>query len=129
MNPTRANANKRSVRHVPHRSPAVSVTTETPQITPELFTKFQTLIYKEAGIWLASHKTALLTGRLTRRLRLLDLASMHEYYRLISQPDQQHERAVMIDCITTNETHFFREPRHFEYLAQCVFPRWKEQAK
>src|SRR5206468_6755969 len=92
----------------------VSVSTETSQITPELFAKFQTLIYKEAGIWLASHKTALLTGRLTRRLRLLDLSSMHEYYRLVTQPDQQHERSVMIDCITTNETHFFREPKHFE---------------
>jgi chemotaxis protein methyltransferase CheR len=129
MKATQKRAVARLVGLTAHRSPSAPVTTETPQITPELFTKFQTLIYKEAGIWLASHKTALLTGRLTRRLRLLDLASMHEYYRLISQPDQQHERAVMIDCITTNETHFFREPKHFEYLAQCVFPRWKEQVK
>ena len=34
----------------------------------------------------------------------------------------------MLDCITTNETHFFREPRHFDYLAQQVFPRWKQEA-
>ena len=98
-------------------------------ITPQLFTKFQTLIYKEAGIWLAAHKTALLVGRLSRRLRLLGLRSMLEYYRVVTQPDQQHERALMIDCITTNETHFFREPRHFEFLAQNIFPRWKRQAE
>src|SRR3954468_8345773 len=98
-------------------------------ISPELFTKFQTMIYHEAGIWLATHKTALLTGRLSRRLRLLGLSSMVEYYKLVSQPDQQHERAVMLDCITTNETHFFREPRHFEFLAQSVFPRWNQQAE
>ena len=97
-------------------------------ISPELFTKYQTLIYREVGIWLAAHKTALLTGRLTRRLRLLGFSSMAEYYKLVTQPDQQHERAIMIDCITTNETHFFREPRHFEFLAQSVFPRWQQQA-
>jgi chemotaxis protein methyltransferase CheR len=95
-------------------------------MTPELFTKFQALIYKEAGIWLGPHKSTLLQGRLARRLRLLGLASMFEYYRLVIQTDQQHERAMMIDCITTNETHFFREPRHFEFLAQRVFPRWKK---
>jgi chemotaxis protein methyltransferase CheR len=97
-------------------------------VPPALFAKFQQLIYQEAGIWLADHKQALLTGRLARRLRLLGLSSMQEYFHLLMQPDQLHERAVMIDCITTNETHFFREPRHFEFLENQVFPRWQEEA-
>ncbi|HEV2112890.1 MAG TPA: protein-glutamate O-methyltransferase CheR [Terriglobales bacterium] len=102
---------------------------ETTAISAELFAKYQSLIYGEAGIWLAAHKQALLTGRLARRLRTLCLGSMAEYYTLVTQPDQQHERALMIDCITTNETHFFRESRHFEFLAQHVFPLWKQQAE
>ena len=97
-------------------------------LAPGLFSKFQQLIYREAGIWLATHKHALLTGRLARRLRLLGLKNMQEYYHLVMQPDQQHERAVMIDCITTNETHFFREPRHFDYLERHVFPKWQQEA-
>jgi chemotaxis protein methyltransferase CheR len=97
-------------------------------LAPGVFSKFQQLIYREAGIWLAIHKHALLTGRLARRLRLLGLKDMQEYYQLVTQPDQQHERAVMIDCITTNETHFFREPRHFDYLERQVFPRWQQEA-
>jgi len=97
-------------------------------LAPALFTKFQHLIYRESGIWLAAHKHALLTGRLARRLRLLGLKGMQEYYQLLTQPDQLQERAVMIDCITTNETHFFREPRHFHFLLQHVFPRWHEEA-
>ena len=97
-------------------------------LAPTLFAKFQELIYQEAGIWLASHKHALLTGRLARRLRFLGLSKMQEYYQLVTQPDQLHERAVMIDCITTNETHFFREPRHFDFLSQHVFPRWHQEA-
>ena len=98
-----------------------------PALTPALFTKFQQLIYREAGIWLATHKHALLTGRLARRLRLLGLSNMQDYYQLVTQPDQQHERAVMIDCITTNETHFFREPRHFDFLERHVFPKWQQE--
>jgi chemotaxis protein methyltransferase CheR len=97
-------------------------------LAPALFSKFQHLIYRESGIWLAAHKHALLTGRLARRLRLLGLSSMQEYYQLLIQPDQLHERAVMIDCITTNETHFFREPRHFDFLLQHVFSRWRQEA-
>ena len=93
-----------------------------------LFSKFQQLIYREAGIWLSTHKHALLTGRLARRLRLLGLNNMQQYYQLVIQPDQQHERAVMIDCITTNETHFFREPRHFDFLEREVFPQWQQDA-
>src|SRR5258708_1869489 len=97
-------------------------------LAPMVFSKFQQLIYQEAGIWLATHKHALLTGRLARRLRLFGLKNMQEYYQLVTQPDQQHERAVMIDCITTNETHFFRESRHFDYLERQVFPKWKQEA-
>jgi len=97
-------------------------------LSPGLFNKFQELIYREAGIWLSTHKHALLTGRLARRLRLLGLNNMQQYYQLVTQPDQQHERAVMIDCITTNHTHFFREPRHFDYLERQVFPKWQQEA-
>jgi chemotaxis protein methyltransferase CheR len=97
-------------------------------LAPALFAKFQALIYEEAGIWLSTHKQALLTGRLARRLRFLGLSNMQEYYQLVTQTDQLHERAVMIDCITTNETHFFREVRHFDFLSQHVFPRWHQEA-
>jgi len=102
--------------------------TDRSTLAPGLFSKYQQLIYQEAGIWLATHKHALLTGRLARRLRLLGLSNMQEYYQLVTQPDQQHERAVMIDCITTNHTHFFREPRHFDYLEREVFPKWQQEA-
>lgn len=93
-------------------------------LKPALFARFQRLIYNESGIFLGEHKQELLTGRLARRLRLLSLENMEEYFQLVTQPDQQHERAVMIDCITTNQTHFFREPRHFDFLAQQIFPHW-----
>jgi chemotaxis protein methyltransferase CheR len=97
-------------------------------VSPALFRKFQKLIYEETGIWLGSSKTALLCGRLFRRLRELEIASLKSYYERVSQPDQEEERARMIDAITTNETRFFREPRQFDFLVQTVFPRWQAEA-
>jgi chemotaxis protein methyltransferase CheR len=98
-------------------------------VSPALFQKFQKLIYSETGIWLGSSKTALLCGRLFRRLRTLEITSLQNYYEFVSQPEQHEERARMIDAITTNETRFFREPRQFEFLVQKVFPRWQADAE
>ena len=104
---------------------------EQPQlsVSPALFQKFQNLIYAETGIWLGSSKTALLCGRLFRRLRALEITSLETYYERVSQPDQYEERTRMIDAITTNETRFFREPRQFEFVVQQVLPRWRAQAE
>jgi chemotaxis protein methyltransferase CheR len=91
------------------------------------FEKFQDLIHREAGIWLAPVKKALLAGRLARRLRELGLASYRAYYERVLEDDA--ERVRMLDCICTNETQFFREARHFELLADRVFPAWREEAE
>ena len=98
-------------------------------VSPALFQKFQKLIYAETGIWLGNSKTALLCGRLFRRLRTLEINSLQSYYECVSQPEQHEELARMIDAITTNETRFYREPRQFEFLVQRVFPHWQSDAQ
>jgi chemotaxis protein methyltransferase CheR len=98
-------------------------------VSPLLFEKFQKLIYSETGIWLGSSKTALLCGRLFRRLRALEIPSLESYYECVAHADQYEERARMIDAITTNETRFFREPRQFEFLVQRVLPGWQADAE
>ena len=95
-------------------------------ISPREFLRFQALIYGESGIWLSEAKAGLLTGRLSKRLRALGLKRFSEYYdRVIAD---QEEQWMMLDLITTNETHFFREPVHFQFLEQCVFPGWQAAA-
>jgi chemotaxis protein methyltransferase CheR len=90
------------------------------------FARFQALIHRESGIWLSPAKRALLVGRLSRRLRELGVASTRKYYDLVAADPA--ERVRMLDCVTTNETHFFREPRHFDFLAERVYPRWRAEA-
>jgi chemotaxis protein methyltransferase CheR len=91
------------------------------------FAAIRKLVYDEAGIYLAEGKHALVEARLARRLRELGLGSYAEYVDLVLPPDAE-ERVRMLDCITTNETQFFREPKHFEFLESVIFPLWREQA-
>jgi chemotaxis protein methyltransferase CheR len=90
------------------------------------FARFQALVNREAGIWLSPVKKALLVGRLSRRLRELGTPSWRTYFELVESDEA--ERVRMLDALTTNETHFFREPRHWEHLAERVFPLWRAQA-
>lgn len=91
------------------------------------FARFQELIQEETGIFLAPVKRALLVGRLARRLRDLGLSTYGEYYDLVQHDED--ERITMLDRITTNETHFFREPRHFEFLMEEILPKWRSEAE
>jgi chemotaxis protein methyltransferase CheR len=117
------------------KSPPSSDTAASPpdlagfSVTPELYLKFQRLIHQESGIWLGDSKAALLCGRLSRRLRALKMSSLDRYYDLVMDPDQHEERTFMIDAVTTNETRFFRDPRHFEFLEARVIPRWRSEAQ
>jgi chemotaxis protein methyltransferase CheR len=101
--------------------------TSLPRISAREFALFRDLIHRESGIFLSDAKKALVVGRLGRRLRELGLSSLGAYYRLLAEGDEL-ERVRMLDCICTNETHFFREPRQFEFLERQVFPEWAARA-
>ena len=90
------------------------------------FQLFQRLIHREAGIHLVESKRVLVEGRLSRRLRELGL-DFRAYYALLETDEA--ERVRIVDAISTNETHFFREPRQFEFLESRVFPEWLARAE
>lgn len=94
-------------------------------ITDQEFALFQRLIYKIAGISLSDAKKVLLVGRLQKRLRHYGLDNFSRYYRLLSSGEHPDELQTMVDLLTTNETYFFREPRHFDFLRDEVLPNWR----
>ena len=90
-------------------------------ITDAEFTQFQRFIFDAAGISMADAKKALVTGRLTKRLAAHQLQSFGDYFKLLSSGDHPDEVQMAIDLLTTNETYFFREIKHFEFLrAQAI---------
>ena len=96
------------------------------EISEREFLRLRDLVYSEAGIWLSHAKTALLVGRLAKRLRHHGLKSFKQYYDLVINSPE--ERIQMLDALSTNETRFFREPQHFELLKSVIFPKWAEEA-
>lgn len=85
-------------------------------ITDPEFDRLRRFFHAASGIRLADSKKVLVCGRLAKRLRALGLASYRAYLDFIEQPAGRAERQLAVDLLTTNETHFFREPRHFELL-------------
>ncbi len=80
------------------------------------FQMVRKLIYARAGINLKPGKQEMVYSRLARRLRALKLDSFRNYLTLL-EDDAAPEWEAFINAITTNLTHFFREPHHFDILA------------
>ena len=93
---------------------------DTAGISADEFRQFKSWIHDIAGISLSNHKHALVMGRLAPRLRHHQLASHGEYFRLLTGGKFPDEAQIAIDLLTTNETHFFREPRHFQFLRERI---------
>ncbi|HEY6842729.1 MAG TPA: protein-glutamate O-methyltransferase CheR [Thermoanaerobaculia bacterium] len=98
-----------------------------PALTDRDFRRFQRLIHGASGIALTDAKRALIPGRLGRRLRALGLTDYGAYLDVVENNGE--ERTRMLDCICTNETRFFREPRQFDFLDQQILPNWKSAAQ
>jgi len=84
------------------------------------FISFQKIIFKDVGIDLKFSKKMLVQSRLLKRLLFYKFDSYLEYIRLVNINEQ--ERIEMINLITTNETYFFRELDHFDYLQKIIIP-------
>ncbi|MFT3850960.1 MAG: protein-glutamate O-methyltransferase CheR [Propionivibrio sp.] len=93
------------------------------RITQQEFDLFKRLIHKITGISLSDAKQILLVGRLTKRLRHHGLNTFSEYYRMVASGDHPVELQTMVDLVTTNETYFFREPTHFDFLRSEIIAK------
>ncbi|WP_460533861.1 CheR family methyltransferase [Chitinimonas naiadis] len=92
------------------------------QMSDAEFALYQALVERLTGIHLAPIKKAMLSGRLAKRLRERGIPDYGAYFRLIGDGGESEERQMAIDLITTNETYFFREPKHFDALRDQLLP-------
>jgi len=78
------------------------------------FDKFRTIIFDEIGIVLDDTKISLLQNRLYSRLTFYKIENFTDYLQIVRQ--DKNEKTQMFNHITTNETYFFREHQHFDFL-------------
>lgn len=92
------------------------------QLSDQEFDKLRQLIHKKAGISMSEAKRSLVAGRLRKRLVALELSSYDEYITFLKKDEHAGagEMQRFIDLLTTNETWFYREERHFDFLKKYV---------
>ena len=95
-------------------------------ISDRAFGRIRQFIHEQAGIHLSDGKKQLVCTRLARRLQANQMEGFDEYAQLLAQPGAAAERQLAIDLLTTNETYFFREPKHFEFIASVLAARTRE---
>ena len=98
---------------------------EVRDLTREDYELFRRLVYAKSGINLGEHKMQLVRARLGKRVRNGGYSSFREYYHKVEQDPTGEELSVLLDAISTNTTHLFRESRHFDLLKQ-ILQRWAD---
>ena len=103
-------------------------------LTRDEYELFRRLVYAQSGINLGSEKMNLVQSRLGKLIRHGGLDSFHEYYEQVRRDDSGRELGRLLDAISTNTTHLFREERHFELLRQTIRTwadndRWRAENK
>lgn len=84
------------------------------------FKRMADLMYEAAGLTFNASKKSLIHSRLATRIQKLGIESFDDYLGILLDETQPAEFQMAVDLLTTNETYFFREPKHFEILAQEV---------
>lgn len=104
---------------MPHQPIAADIEGEF-RFTDTEFRFLAELVRQRTGIVLQEHKRSMVYSRLARRLRILGLDDFAQYCSLLQQSEGEEEIAHLVNAITTNLTHFFREIHHFEHLRDEV---------
>jgi chemotaxis protein methyltransferase CheR len=89
---------------------------ESEKLSQPQFDRFRDFIYRQSGIRVDASKVTLVSNRIRRRLKAGNHAGFDEYYQHLTSPKGAEEIEQFLDAITTNETHFFRTPSHFEWF-------------
>ncbi len=102
------------------------------RLTMEEFKKFSRLIHAESGIYLKDTKLTLLSNRLRKRLQSLQLKEFSDYYDYLQGLEgesKKKEYEKLLDVVSTNETYFFRNERHFEAFSNYCLPDLAKKKK
>ena len=83
------------------------------------FARICEIAYSASGIRIAAGKEGMVSARLGKRIRELGFGSANEYLGFLEQ-NRESEVVQLLDLLSTNVTHFFRESEHFDFVSQTV---------
>ncbi len=89
-------------------------------LTPQAFSAVTDMFHRVSGIRLSDAKRPLVVGRLQKLAMEAGITDLNRYVDHVVAGRDAAETRKVIDKLTTNETYFFREPEHFEILAEMA---------
>jgi len=87
------------------------------------FHAIREFVYERSGITLGENKQALVRARIAKRMRRLNIPTYEDYMDFVRGDSSGVEIEEMLDAISTNTTHFYREAAHFD-LMQQILRQW-----
>lgn len=87
------------------------------------FKKIGQIMYDAVGLSYNDSKKSLIHSRLSPRIQKLGLEGFAEYIEILGDESEAAEFQMAVDLLTTNETYFFREPKHYELLESELIAR------
>jgi chemotaxis protein methyltransferase CheR len=94
----------------------------------KIFDQLRKLVYEKSGISLGDHKEALVTARVGKRMRQMGIEDYEQYFDRLVADESGQEVVQLLDVISTNVTHFFREAQHFDVLGELL-RQWSAQGQ
>ena len=82
------------------------------------FKRISDIMYEAAGLSYNDSKKSLIQSRLAPRIQKLGVESFAAYIAILEDESEAAEFQMAVDLLTTNETYFFREPKHYDLLQQ-----------
>lgn len=77
------------------------------------FEKLRRVIHDSSGIVIGKNKQSMVSMRIAKRVRALQLTDEEEYLKFLLS-NKETELVNLLDVISTNVTRFYREDQHFE---------------
>jgi chemotaxis protein methyltransferase CheR len=92
------------------------------------FKRMREIVYEHSGISLKATKEAMVSARVAKRMRALDISTHEQYLSYIEHDAKSDEITHFLDVISTNVTSFFREKQHFDFLKDILL-NWISNGK
>ncbi len=94
-----------------------------PRLGSQEYDRISRFVRDTLGIQLPPAKRTMVEARLRKQLRLHGACTYAEYVdHVLAQGCPAADRQTFLDLITTNKTDFYREPDHFDHLAEVAVP-------
>ena len=93
-------------------------------LSAETFRNLREFIYQKSGLEFPDSKKYLLESRLQTRLVSVHCQNFEEYFKYLRfDPQREKEIVELFNCVTTNETFFFRDKAQLDCFQQVIVPQ------